>query len=702
MITKKISKKVLAGLLALSLVVPFIPAVDTEKTTAQAATKEVVLEKSPGNPIAGFDAAGKRVYGGDPSVLVDGDTVYLYVGHDVSTGSAYDMPEWLCYSSKDMKTWKYESVIMKADNKSSIKWASTSNSAWAGQVMKYKNKYYFYYCTWAKTEVDNDKQCIGVAVSDSPTGPFKDKGSPLVKGSVTEPQSSNWNDIDPTAWIEKDAKGVEHRYLAWGNNKYYICELNEDMVSVKDQNKDGKITCGTSTASADILDKTEGLPSFTEAPWLYRRQDAKGNYYGKYYMFYAYGWREQMAYATTDDLMNGKWDFGSVIMTPTATSNTNHMAVFDFKGKTYFVYHNGSLPGRSGFRRVACVTELHFNADGSVKPMEETATGLTGKTTTIYTNSGQPLSHKKFTNSSSDIAYPYAKVKVGAGLSSAAADRKWVLTAGKADPSKGSYVSIQSENKPGLYLTVNSARSVTLAQDADAAAMTAKKQTFRSVQGLSDSKGVSFESVYKPGYYLTIVNGTLTVTKGSDKVAATFYTSLDASDKSLRSIGVTMSKNEFFAGSKVTAKRATVRAFYANGITKKVTKFTSNAAKIKTKKTGTKTLKITYKEGGISKTTTVPVVIRKRPAKVKKLKAASRAKKSVGLKWKKSAGASGYEISYGKKKKKRSYYQTVKSTKCKVRDLKRRTAYYFHVRSYTTLNGKKSYSKYTTVRAKTK
>lgn len=697
-----IKKKIMAGLLALSLVVPFIPAVDTEKTAVKAAAKEVVLEKSPGNPIAGFDAAGKKTYGGDPSVLVDGDTVYLYVGHDVATGSDYDMPEWLCYSSKDMKTWKYESVIMKADNKSSIQWASTDYSAWAGQVVKYKNKYYFYYCTWAKKEIDNDKQCIGVAVSDSPTGPFKDKGTPLVKGSVTEPETSTFNDIDPTAWIEKDAKGVEHRYLAWGNNKYYICELNEDMVSVKDQNKDGKITCGTSTASADIIDRTEGLQAFTEAPWLYRRQDARGNYYGKYYMFYAYGWREQMAYATTDNLMSGKWDFGSVIMKPTATSNTNHMAVFDFKGKTYFVYHNGSLPGGSGFRRVACVTELHFNADGSVKPMEETAIGLTGKTTTIYTNSGQPLSHKKFTNSSSDIAYPYSKVKVGAGLSSAAADRKWVLTAGKADPSKGSYVSIQSENKPGLYLTVNSTKSATLAQDADASAATAKKQTFRSIQGLSDSRGVSFESVYKPGYYLTIVNGTLTVTKGSDAVAATFYTSLDSSDRSLRSIGVTMARNEFFAGSKVSAGRATVRAFYANGITKKITKFTSNAAKIKTKKTGTKTLKITYKEGGISKTTTVPVVIRKKPAKVRKLKVASRAKKSVRLKWKKSSGASGYEISYGKKKKKHSYYRTVKSAKCTVEGLKKKTAYYFHVRSYTTLNGKKSYSKYTTVRGKTK
>lgn len=696
-----IRKKILAGLLALSLVVPFIPAVDTEKTAVQAAAKEVVLEKSPGNPIAGFDAAGKRVYAGDPSILVDGDTVYLYVGHDVSTKEEYHMTEWLSYSSKDMKNWKYEGVIMKADA-ASIKWAKFEDAAWAGQVMKYKNKYYFYYCTWSKDDVDSGKQCIGVAVSDSPTGPFKDKGTPLVKGSVTEPQIRNWDDIDPTVWIEKDAKGVEHRYLAWGNSKYYICELNEDMVSVKDQNKDGKITCGTSTASADIMDRTEGLQAFTEAPWLYRRQDAKGNYYGKYYMFYAYGWREQMAYATTDNLMSGKWDFGSVIMKPTATSNTNHMAVFDFKGKTYFIYHNGSLPGGSGFRRVACVTELHFNADGSVKPMEETAVGLTGKTTTIYTNSGQPLSHKKFTNSSSDIAYPYSKVKVGAGLSSAAADRKWVLTAGKADPSKGSYVSIQSENKPGLYLTVNSTKSATLAQDADASSKTAKKQTFRSIRGLSDSKGVSFESVYKPGYYLTIVNGTLTVTKGSDAVAATFYTSLDSSDRSLRSIGVTMAKNEFFAGSKVSAGRATVRAFYANGITKKITKFTSNAAKIKTKKTGTKTLKITYKEGGISKTTTVPVVIRKRPAKVRKLKVASRAKKSVRLKWKKSSGASGYEISYGKKKKKHSYYRTVKSAKCTVEGLKKKTAYYFHVRSYTTLNGKKSYSKYTTVRGKTK
>ena len=48
---------------------------------------------------------------------------------------------------------------------------------------------------------------IGVAVSDSPTGPFHDKGEPLVKGTLTEPQTSNWNDIDPTVWVETDDSG---------------------------------------------------------------------------------------------------------------------------------------------------------------------------------------------------------------------------------------------------------------------------------------------------------------------------------------------------------------------------------------------------------------------------------------------------------------------------------------------------------------
>ena len=338
--------------------------------TAQSAEAgaPINIEKSEfSNPIGGFDDSGELTYGGDPSALVVDDTLYLYVGHDTASNESYVIPEYLCYSTKDMKEWKYEGVMLKM---SDVKWAD-NNSAWAGQVARHydkeagKDKYYMYYCSWDST--DGGKQSIGVAVSDSPTGPFEDVGSALVKGSFTTEESSGWNDIDPTVWIEEDDSGEEHRYLAWGNSKLYVCELNEDMVSVKDYDGDGQITFKT-----DVVIKPNP-DSYTEAPWIYRRQDENGKYYGDYYLFYAYGWREQMAYATTDSLMEGRFFYQDVIMKPTATSNTNHMAVVDFLGKTWFIYHNGSLPHGSGFRRVACVEEVKFYDDGAVAYIEETA-----------------------------------------------------------------------------------------------------------------------------------------------------------------------------------------------------------------------------------------------------------------------------------------------------------------------------------------
>lgn len=501
-------------------------------TEDSAESGDVILDKSAGgNPLVGNSSTDGYIYGGDPSVLVDGDTVYLYTGRDASTdeevaAAEYNIPEYLCYSSKDMVNWTSEGVVMSMEN---VSWASNKKSAWASQVIKHydaeagKDRYYLYYCTWDKKGVG--KQSIGAAVSDSPTGPFEDIGGPLVRGTLTKPQTNNWNDIDPTAWVETGADGEEHRYLAWGNSLYYICELNEDMVSVKDLNGDGEITSGQSAKEADILNNQAGLENFTEAPWLYRRQDENGNYYGDYYLFFANNWRECMAYATTDDLLNGKWKFGSVLMMPTATSNTNHMAVFDFNGKTYFIYHNGSLPGGNGYRRSACVTELVFNDDGTVQPMEETAIGLSGTASTISLKSGDLLAHKHFVNSIADSDYPYSKVETGIGIGEDDLDSTWVIVAGKADALNEAYVSIQSENKPGLYLTARDDGTVTLAQDTKGTQDTADKQTFHSVTGLSDNAGVSFESVLKPGQYLTIKDQKLCLTDGSDAENATFYVS---------------------------------------------------------------------------------------------------------------------------------------------------------------------------------
>lgn len=131
------------------------------------------------------------------------------------------------------------------------------------------------------------------------------------------------------------------------------------------------------------------------------------------------------------------------------------------------------------------------------------------------------MSHRNFKNSSNDNAYPYSKVVVGVNQSKEEADGQWVIVEGKADASNEAYISIQSENKPGLYLTCNEDGAVVLAQDTDNSEDTAKTQTFHTVEGLS-GEGVSFESVSQPGQYLTIVDEILCLTDGEDKANATF------------------------------------------------------------------------------------------------------------------------------------------------------------------------------------
>ena len=518
-------KKILASVLALALAVSLAACSSgkepddsgDQSSGGGAAGEPVEIAKSQyGNPIAGFDGEGNIIYGGDPSALVVDDTLYLYVGHDsaVYPNEAYVIPEYLCYSTKDLKEWTYHGSVLSMKD---VSWAA-NDSAWAGQVARHydesagKDMYYLYFCSWDST--DSGKQSIGVAVSDSPTGPFEDIGTALVKGSFTTGESSGWNDIDPTVWIEEDEDGEEHRYLAWGNSKLFVCELNEDMISVKDYNGDGEITF-----PEDVRSKTPP-EVYTEAPWIYRRQDENGKYYGNYYLFYAYGWREQMAYAVTSNLMENKFAFQDTLMPPSATSNTNHMAVVDFLGKTWFIYHNGSLPGGSGFRRVACIAELIFNSDGTIEAIDETATGAFGTASTITSLNGDELAHARFSNSSSDDLYPYTDVALGSGLDKITEpDAQWEIVAGKASPDDKYTVSIESNNKPGLYITVTEDGSVVLCQDFDN--KKSEAQTFRTVKGLAD-EGVSFESVAQPGKYLTLSGGALTLTDGSDAKAASF------------------------------------------------------------------------------------------------------------------------------------------------------------------------------------
>ena len=135
-------KQVLTGIVATALTVVSIssPLLSSTVKAVQTEPTETTISKTEvSNPIGGY-VNGNLIYGGDPAVLVDGDTVYLYTGHDTAQNEAYKILEWMCYSTKDLKNWNYEGVVMKAD-KASIPWANTGTDAWAGQVAKYKGKY---------------------------------------------------------------------------------------------------------------------------------------------------------------------------------------------------------------------------------------------------------------------------------------------------------------------------------------------------------------------------------------------------------------------------------------------------------------------------------------------------------------------------------------------------------------------------------
>ena len=553
-----------------------------------------LVKSDSGNPMLGFDENGDILYGGDPSVLVDGDTVYCYVGHDTSSNESYWMPDWRCYSSKDMINWKYESIIM-VQNTQTVTWAANDHEAWAAQVIKYNGSYYFYYCTEANGANGGGKS-IGVAISDSPTGPFKDIGKALVRNIDTYGGSITWEDIDPTVWVDTDEDGTVHRYLAWGNTRFFTCELNEDMISIKDQDGNpDKLSVGYGKGNDIVLGVFNGMNhTYTEAPYLYRQQDLQGNYYGKYYLFFAVDWREQRAYATTDDIMSGEWDFGDVIMEPSATANTNHMAVFDFKGQTYFVYHDGSLPHGSGYRRVACVEPFSINPDGTIDYIPKTAVGLTGTAGAIMDYKGQFLSHEYFQNVISDSFYPIKGKQVYCSYVKEDEDSMWELNPGKTDKNNEQLVSIESNNKPGLYLGIDEAdfSKVVLSQDVYGTEDEAQRMTFRTYKGLN-GKGVTFESVKYPGYFLVSDDGSLSLTAEPDKNQASFIVETNIKMSGFQAL---KTKRMYAQGDVLDVSDIQVTLYPEVGIPIYLLsdKYKTNADTVDMSETGDKTITVTY------------------------------------------------------------------------------------------------------------
>lgn len=267
-------------------------------------------------------------YTADPAPMVYQDTVFLYTTHDEDTANGFEMYDWLLYTSTDMVNWTDHGVVASTKD---FKWRSRDNGAWALQVIERNGKFYMY-CPL-------HGHGIGVLVSDTPYGPFKDPiGKPIVW------DQSNWYDIDPSVWIDDDGQA----YMYWGNPHTNYARLNEDMVSLKDS----------------VVHLPYHIEHYQEGPWFYKRN-------GHYYLAYASTCcPEGIGYAMSDS-PTGPWTSKGYIMRPTERSRGNHPGVIDYKGRSYVfglnyeIMHLETMEHHE--RRSVSAAEITYNSDGTIQ-----------------------------------------------------------------------------------------------------------------------------------------------------------------------------------------------------------------------------------------------------------------------------------------------------------------------------------------------
>lgn len=316
--------------------------------------RKIVLQLTTFFAAAGAQAQNPIIqtsYTADPAPMVYNGKVYLYTSHDEddanADGKGFKMLNWSLYTSTDMVNWTDHGIVASLKD---FSWAKQDNGAWAVQCIERNGKFYLY-CPMHGGG-------IGVLVSDSPYGPFKDPiGGKLINHHP-------WNDIDPTPFIDEDGQA----YLYWGNPVLNYVKLNKDMISCLGEVK--QIPNTIESFGKREGEKNDIRPTtYEEGPWLYKRNNL-------YYLFFAAGpIPEHIGYSTSRSI-TGPWKYQGVVMPTHGGSFTNHPGIIDFKGKSYFFYHSAALPGGSGFTRSVCVEEAKFNKDGSIPRITPTTEGV--------------------------------------------------------------------------------------------------------------------------------------------------------------------------------------------------------------------------------------------------------------------------------------------------------------------------------------
>lgn len=296
------------------------------------------------------------VYTADPAALVHNCTFYINCGHDEGSGNGFVLNNWFILKSTDMVNW---TRINNALTLGAFKWANAN--AWAAQMVTKGGKFYWFVpVNKIGSCPTNCGMAIGVAVSDSPEGPFTDYlGKPLIDDII---EMANWGytvdsdtpyTIDPTVFVDDDGQVYMH-YGSFGRVSGVKLNLDGNNVSLN-----GKIAA------------VNGMTGFFEAPFL-----TKIN--GTYYEIYARDANPaKIDYATSNNPM-GPFTYRGRILdslpTNSADPATSHPAVAQFAGQWYLVYHVSNGPNGGGtYHRMVAVDKITVNADGTIPKITPTS-----------------------------------------------------------------------------------------------------------------------------------------------------------------------------------------------------------------------------------------------------------------------------------------------------------------------------------------
>ena len=307
----------------------------------------------------------------DPEVLYSNMTKQYYIYSTTDGMPGWGGHDFSVFSSTNLIDWKDEGKMLdvKGDQ---VKWAT--GNAWAPAIIERKEKggykYYFYFS--AHNPQTNRKE-IGVAVSDNPTGPFVDSGSPIITDADRPQEAGGGQAIDVDVF--RDPKTGKH-YLYWGNGFMAGAELNEDMLSVK------KETITNLTPKGGTLQTW----AFREGAYVFYR---KGTYYFLWSVDDTGSPNYHVCYGTAKSPLGpiniDETNYLVIRQKPEdGIYGTAHNSVLQVpeKDEWYIVYHriNKQFVNREpGIHREVCIDRMAFDKKGRIIPVIPTLDGPLSK-----------------------------------------------------------------------------------------------------------------------------------------------------------------------------------------------------------------------------------------------------------------------------------------------------------------------------------